>query len=70
MRYRLVRRLGRNFSATPSQGELLYTGTNAYWVGAQETGYTYTVFADYCSRGNGIVEGYSKPEVGAYRVVV
>lgn len=70
MRYRLLRRRGRNFSATPNQGELLYTGTNTYWVGVQETGYTYTIFADYCSRGNGIVEGYSEPEVGAYRVVV
>ena len=70
LRYRLVKKFGEDYSRTPSDGTVIYTGTAAQFVGTQADGYTYTVFADYNSRGTaGVVEGSSEPEVGAYRVV-
>ena len=68
-RYRLVRKFGRDYSRTPADGTVLYTGTTPEFVGVQNDGYTYTVFADYNSRGAATVEGSSNPEVGAFRVV-
>jgi len=70
VRYRLVRKRGPDPSATPSDGTVVYTGTAAECTVAQNSGYVYTAFADYSSRGNATaLEGSSSPEVGSYRVV-
>lgn len=69
LQYRLVRKRGRAPSVDPDDGELLYTGTAATWAGVQEGGFTYTVFADYNSRGSAGVEGSSSPAVGSWRIV-
>lgn len=71
VRYRVVRKSGQDPSADPSDGTVVYTGTAAEWTGSRVNGQTYTVFADYNSRGSGgggvIVEGSSWPDVGSYR---
>ena len=69
LQYRLVRKRGRAPSVSPADGTTLYTGTAATWAGVQESGYTYTVFADYNSRGGTADEGSSSPAVGSWKVV-
>lgn len=66
-RFRLVRKQGRFPSADPSDGTTVYTGTAAQSSVVQASGFTYTVFADYNSRGATSVEGSSSPEVGSFR---
>ncbi len=69
LQFRLLRKAGAEQSKDASDGVVLYTGTAPEWEGVQANGWTYTVFADYCSRGNGTIEGTSPPDVGAWRVV-
>jgi len=68
-RYRLVRKQGTTPSVSPSDGTTVYTGTEAKFVGSQNSGYVYTIFCDYNSRGAALVEGSSSAERGAYRTV-
>lgn len=69
MRYRLVKKAGAAPSSSPTDGTVVYTGTAASAVVASEADYTFTVFADYDSRGRGTVEGSSDPERGSYLVI-
>lgn len=68
VQYRLVRKTGTSASTDPDDGTTVYAGTTAAFTGAAASGSTYTVFADYASRG-AVVDGSSSPEVGSYRVV-
>lgn len=68
--YHLVRKAGTSPSTSPADGTIVYSGTTPSFVGAATAGNTYTVFAEYnARRSTGIVEGYSSPVVGSYRVV-
>lgn len=63
----LVRKPGAQPSASPDDGTIVYTGTDAEWTGTQAGGSTYTCFAGYSDRGT-TSETYSDPVRGAYRV--
>ena len=67
-RYMLRRKRGTTPSVSASDGEELYTGTSTEWVGVQESGYVYTIMAQYNSRGVSAAEGTSTAERGSYRV--
>jgi hypothetical protein len=66
--YRLVRKQGTSPSASPSDGTVVYSGTQPMFVGTQSSGQVYTVFAVYDSRGGGTIEGSSSPERGSFFV--
>ena len=67
-RHRLVRKQGTSPSASPSDGTVIYSGTQPMVVGSQASGQVYTVFAVYDSRGSGTIEGSSSPERGSFFV--
>ncbi len=67
LRYRVLRKNGTHPSSNPSDGTVVYTGTEARWTGSQISGQIYTVFAQYNSRGGTAVEASSDPDVGSYR---
>ncbi|MHC4180083.1 MAG: hypothetical protein ACYSWU_21475 [Planctomycetota bacterium] len=66
LRYTLVRKAGTEPSTSPSDGTEVYQGTDAAVEVATVSSQTYTVFAEYDSRGNGTVEGYSDVPVGSF----
>lgn len=68
-RYRLVRKDGSTPSSSPSDGTTLHLSTVNGYTGAKTADKTYTVFAEYDSRGRGEVEGYSEAERGSFLVV-
>lgn len=68
LRYRLTRKSGSSPSSTPTDGTILYEGTSPSFAAPKDTGYTYTVFADYSPRGKSDAEGSSSAEVGSYLV--
>jgi len=71
LQYRLVEKAGFTPSTSPSDGTVRATVTTAAATFAPTFANTYTVFADYSSRGQtGVVEGSSDPVVGSYRVVL
>lgn len=69
LQYRLVKKSGSSASLYPQDGTTLYRGMNAYYDVAAVGGNTYTVFAEYDSRGRNTPEDASEPETGAYLVV-
>lgn len=69
LRYRLVRRSGQQPSRTPTDGSTVYLGTEPRWTGGGSSGSTYTIFAEFNSRGGELAEGHSEPEVGSFRVL-
>lgn len=69
LRFRLVEKEGTAPSEDPDDGDVIYTGEDASFTGTATPGSTYTVFADYDSRGSGVVEGTSAAVRGSYIVV-
>jgi len=68
VQFSLVRKAGEEKSRRPSDGTIVYTGTDLTWTGPQVGGSTYTIFAEYASRSGGTIESASLPEVGSYRM--
>lgn len=70
VQYRVVEKAGSDPSTDPTDGTVVYTGSAAAAPGVASSGNTYTVFADYSSRGqSGVIEGSSEPERGSYIAV-
>lgn len=63
-RFRLVGRAGPIAPQTPEDGAVAYTGTSPTASYTRNSAWSYTVFADYGSRGS--VEASSGAEVGSY----
>lgn len=68
LQYRLVEKSGSSPSASPTDGTIVYTGTDATSTATQTAGNTYTVFAEYNARGGPDAEGNSDAEIGSYVV--
>jgi len=70
LQYRIVKKHGTTPSVSPSDGTVIYTGATAsYTTTDHNSGWIYTIFADYNSRGGSTVEGSSSPELGSYKLV-
>lgn len=67
--FTLMRKQGTQPSLDVDDGDILYHGATAEFEAVKSNGYTYTVIASYASRGNTLIDGYSEPETGSYRVV-
>jgi len=66
----LVELIGSSPANDPTEGVVLYQGTDVSFSGVEQAGYTYTVFASYAHRpGSIVIAGYSEPERGSYRAV-
>jgi hypothetical protein len=69
LRFNLIKKAGLLPALTPEDGTSVYTGTEPESTATGAAGSTYTCFAQYDSRGNGIVEGSSDVVLGSYRTI-